>query len=316
MKPNHARFHFVTISIIISSLLLVSCGDDADYSDDDRPFVVTTTNLIRDAVENIAGDDVRAISIMGPGVDPHVYRATPRDFQNMERADIVLYNGMFLEGRLSEILDRLGDQSHAVTSSIPEDKLIEASDFGGTYDPHVWFDATLWQYVIDDVVLVLSRLRPELADSFSVRAEGYKQELEELHLYALQRIQRIPENRRVLITSHDAFRYFGNAYAIEVLGLQGLSTATEFGVQDVTRMVSLITEREIPAIFTETSVSTRSIESVITGVRDRGYQVKMGGSLYSDSMGARGTPEGTYAGMFRYNVDMIVNALTDDLEPI
>ncbi|MEX0681728.1 MAG: zinc ABC transporter substrate-binding protein [Balneolales bacterium] len=304
-----------TYTLFLVMLLTMACDNDSVQSDDDRPFVVTTTNLILDAVEEIGGEDIRAISMMNAGVDPHVYRATPRDFLNMEQSDLILYNGLYLEGRLSEILDQLGDQSRAVAASIPRDKLIETTELGGNYDPHVWFDAELWMYVVDDVADALSELLPERSDEFSRRAEAYKQELEELHFYALQRISSIPEEWRVLITAHDAFQYFGRAYGIEVQGLQGLSTATEFGIQDVTRMVHLITENKIPALFVETSVSTRSIESVIEGVRERGFDVKMGGSLFSDSMGPRGTPEGTYAGMFRHNVETIVRALSNEREP-
>jgi manganese/zinc/iron transport system substrate-binding protein len=300
---------------LVLLLLFSGCQVEESPDNDDRPLVVTTTNLIRDVVEQIGGDDIRVISLMGPGVDPHVYRATPRDFRRMEQADIVLYNGLFLEGRLSEILDRQGENSRAVTGSIPEGKLIRASDFGGLYDPHVWFDAELWTYVAEDVRNVLIQLLPDKEATFSSRAEEFKKELLELHEYALSRVQSIPEERRVLITAHDAFRYFGKAYGIEVRGLQGLSTATEFGIQDVTRMVSLIIERNIPAIFIETGVSTRAIESVLAGVRNRGYQVRLGGSLFSDSMGALGTPEGTYAGMFRHNVETIVQALSGELQP-
>ena len=305
------------LTLLLAGVIVISgCNDENSLTaEDERPFVVTTTNLVRDAVENVGGDDIRTLSIMGPGVDPHVYRATPRDFRNMEDADLVLYNGLFLEGRLSEILGRKGKKSRAVAESIPEDMLIDASAYGGAYDPHVWFDVSLWQLVIEDVTKVLSELDPDNAEAFTERANQYKQELDELHMYALQRIQSIPEQRRVLITAHDAFQYFSKAYGIDVRGLQGLSTATEFGIQDVSSMVTLIIKREIPAIFVESSVSTRSIESVIAGVRERGYEVQMGGSLYSDSMGARGTPEGTYTGMFRHNVETIVQALTDDLEP-
>ncbi|TVQ69981.1 MAG: manganese transporter [Balneolaceae bacterium] len=295
--------------------LLYGCGGEEPSGNDERPFVVTTTNLIRDVVENVGVDDVRVVSLMGPGVDPHVYRATPRDFRRMEQSDIVLYNGLYLEGRLSEILDRLGDQSRAVTGSIPREKLIDATDFGGAYDPHIWFDAELWAYVVDDVRDALTKLLPEHGEDFARRASEYKKELLELHEYAKQRIRDIPEEQRILITAHDAFQYFGRAYGIEVRGLQGLSTATEFGIQDVTRMVSLIIERNIPAIFIETGVSTRAIESVISGVRGRGYEVQLGGSLFSDSMGARGTSEGTYAGMFRHNVETIVQALGEELRP-
>ncbi|MDG5766574.1 zinc ABC transporter substrate-binding protein [Balneolales bacterium ANBcel1] len=301
------------MALIPIALLLSSC-DNGEAETDERPFVVTTTNLIRDAVERVGGEEIRTVSLMGPGVDPHIYRATPRDFRRMEQADLILYNGHFLEGRLAEILARQGERARAVTEQIPSEKLIEASDFGGTYDPHVWFDAELWRLVIDDVAMALSQLQPENAGTFQRRAQEYNAELRELHEYALEQIRRIPEQQRILITAHDAFQYFSRAYGIEVRGLQGLSTATEFGVQDVTRMVSLITERRVPAIFVESSVSTRSIESVIAGVRQRGYEVRIGGTLFSDSMGARGTPEGTYAGMFRHNVDTIVEALTPGME--
>ena len=292
----------------------ISGCEEAGNQMDDRPFIVTTTNLIRDAVEQVGGEQIRTISLMGPGVDPHVYRATPRDFRYMEQADLIIYNGLFLEGRLAEILNQQGDRARAVAEAIPEEKLIGASEYGGTYDPHVWFDVNLWMVVIDEIAESLSRELPDQADFFSQRAKAYKQELRELHLYALQRIQSIPEERRILITAHDAFQYFGRAYGIEVRGLQGLSTTSEFGVQDVSRMVQLIAERKIPAIFVETSVSTRSIESVIAGVRQRGYQVQNGGTLYSDSMGPTGTPEGTYTGMFRYNVDTITQALSSEIE--
>ncbi len=312
---NRLPFRLALFCLVTGSLMVYGCNPKSGHDHDDRPFVVTTTNLIRDAVEQVGGDDIRVISLMGPGVDPHVYRATPRDFHNMEQSDLVLYNGLYLEGRLSEILDRLGDQSRVVTGSVPRDKLLEAHDFGGTYDPHVWFDAQLWRYVIDDICQALSKLLPERSEDFALRAASYKEKLEELHRYAFQRIHSIPEERRVLITAHDAFQYFGRAYNIEVRGLQGLSTTSEFGIQDVTSMVSLIAERRIPAIFVESSVSTRSIESVIAGVRERGYQVRLGGSLFSDSMGERGTPEGTYEGMFRHNVETIVRALAYDQDP-
>ncbi len=309
------QIRLATVFALAVLVMFSGCQKEESHSDDDRPFVVTTTNLIRDVVERIGGDDVRVISLMGPGVDPHVYRATPRDFRRMEQADIILYNGLFLEGRLSEILDRQGDNSRAVTGSIPNDRLISATDFGGLYDPHVWFDAELWTYVAEDVRDALSKLLPDKETEFTRRAEEFTKELLELHDYAIHRVQGIPEERRILITAHDAFRYFGHAYDIEVRGLQGLSTASEYGIQDVTRMVSLIIERNIPAIFIETGVSTRAIDSVISGVRNRGYEVRLGGSLFSDSMGPLGTPEGTYAGMFRHNVETIVQALSEELQP-
>lgn len=301
----------ISLLLLLFASSIPACSNKPSNEDDQRPFIVTTTNFIRDAVEIIGDDKIRVISLMGPGVDPHLYRATPGDFQYMERSDLIFYNGLFLEGRLSEILDRMGDKSRAVTGSIPPGKLISASNYGGTYDPHVWFDIELWMHAISDITEALSEMLPDNRDEFRERKQHYFQELRDLHRYTLERIQSIPENRRVLITAHDAFQYFSRAYGMEVRGLQGLSTAAEFGIQDVTNLVSFIMERQIPAIFVETGVSTRAIESVITGVRQRGYQVKNGGTLFSDSMGADGTPEGTYTGMFRHNVDTIVNALTD-----
>lgn len=314
-RPFRKTLLNTAVVLIMVSSVSTGCNDDTGTPADQRPYVVTTTNLIRDVVDRVGGDDIRVTSLMGPGVDPHVYRATPRDFRRMEESDIVLFNGLFLEGRLAEILGRQGERARAVTGSIPRDRLIEAVDFGGSYDPHVWFDAELWAFVAEDVREALTKLLPEQEEAFRERTDAYKRELHELHLYAMQRIQGIPEERRVLITAHDAFRYFGRAYGIEVRGLQGLSTATEFGIQDVSRMVSLIIERNIPAIFIETGVSTRAIESVLAGVREREHEVRLGGSLYSDSMGAIGTPEGTYTGMFRHNVDTIVAALTQKLQP-
>lgn len=314
MQYQSISFVKISIKLFCVLFLLSSCTSENEEKSTEQPFIVTTTNLIRDAVEHVGGDYIKVESIMGPGVDPHVYRATPRDFQIMEKADLILYNGLFLEGRLSEILDRIGNRSHVVTGSIPKEKLIPASDYGGMYDPHVWFDVNLWIYVIQDICETLSRLMPDKADTFSYRSNRYIDELKELHLYVVNRIHDIPEDQRILLTAHDAFRYFGRAYDIEVKGLQGISTSSEVGLQDISRMVSLITNREIPAIFVETGVSTRSVESVIQGVQNRGFNVNLGGHLFSDSMGARNTPQGTYTGMIRHNVETIVQALTKNPE--
>ncbi|MDI6401056.1 zinc ABC transporter substrate-binding protein [Balneolaceae bacterium ANBcel3] len=297
---------------IFSTVFLSACS--TDDQNDERFYVVTTTNIIYDAVQHIGGDDIRVHSLMGPGVDPHIYRATPRDFQRMEKADLIFYNGLFLEGRLASILDGQGERTYAVASAIPEELLIPATEFGGSFDPHVWFDASLWEIVVNDIARVLSEKLPEQEEAFTKRAQRLQEDIRHLHEETLARIQKIPENQRMLITAHDAFQYFGKAYGIEVRGLQGLSTASEYGIQDVIRMVNLVVERQIPAIFIETSVSTRAIESVIEGARNRGFDLRLGGELYSDSMGAIGTPTGTYTGMFRYNVDTIVQALTRNPE--
>jgi manganese/zinc/iron transport system substrate-binding protein len=292
------------------AMAVSNCGRD-EGPGDSRPYVVATTGMVRDAAEQIGGDLFRIDGIMGPGVDPHLYRATPADIRRMERADLLLYNGLLLEGRLAEILDKLGSRSFAVATAVPDSLLMTSFDYGGNYDPHIWFDASLWIYAVEAMAQQLAGLLPEREEEIMARFFAYRQELERLHAYATEQIASIPEERRVLITAHDAFGYFGRAYGIDVEGLQGISTASEYGLQDVRRLRDLILERRIPAIFIETSISSRSIESLIAGTRDLGFEVRIGGELYSDAMGEHGTPEGTYLGMFRHNVDQITNALRE-----
>lgn len=302
--------------ILFLIFLFSGCGSETAPSSDEKPFLVTTTHLIRDAVQQIAGDHVQVISLMGPGVDPHLYRATPGDFRQMEEADLILYHGLYLEGRLSEILARLGHRAVAVTRSIPESDLLTAAEYGGAYDPHIWFDIHLWIQVVKEIKMLLTLHVPEKESYFENRKNEYLQELDALHEWAIIRLSEIPRDRRILITAHDAFRYFGRSFNMKVKGLQGLSTTAEIGVRDVSEMVNLIIQQQIPAIFVESSVSTRSIESVLGGARSRGYRVRQGGMLYSDSTGPEGTPQGTYTGMFRHNVNTIVEALAPELETL
>ncbi len=297
----------IVIAFVILITVLTGCGNDE--FDQDRPFVVTTTMMLEDAVINIAGDFVRVHGIMGPGVDPHVYRATPADFRRLEQADLIIYNGHFLEARLSEILARMPDRTHAATEVLDETRLIEAYEYGGNFDPHVWFDVALWAEVVKGIGERLGELLPDEARSISENTEQYIQELYLLHDWVAHRIDEIPEQRRLLITAHDAFGYFGKAYNIRVEGLQGLSTQSEYGLQDVSGMVRLIMDRQVPAIFLETSIAPRSVQSLINGVKERGGEVRLGGELFSDAMGERGTEEGTYIGMVRHNVNTIVEAL-------
>lgn len=294
--------------LLIALLLVLSaCGGAQD--DDARPRVVATTMMLEDVLNNIGGELIHVQGIMGPGVDPHVYRATPGDFANIERADLIVYNGHFLEARLSEVLSNIPTRTYAAAEYLPESSLIEAFEFGGNYDPHVWFDASLWAEVARGVEKRLVQLMPEHENELRENAAAYITRLEELHEWAKGRIQEIPAERRLLITAHDAFQYFGQAYDIEVKGLQGLSTQSDYGVREVSEMVSLIIERNIPAIFLESSIAPRSIQSLIRGVEQRGSEVALGGELFSDAMGARDTPEGSYTGMFRHNVDTITEAL-------
>jgi manganese/zinc/iron transport system substrate-binding protein len=306
------KYQVVTTVILIVlgtiPLIIAGCGSP-DRSSKDLPYVVATTGMIRDAAEQLGRDLFQVDGIMGPGVDPHLYRATPADIRKMEEADLLLYNGLLLEGRLSEILGRIGSRSYPVAESIPDTLLLAPYDYGGNYDPHIWFDVSLWQYVVQGIAGQLIGLSPVNESQIRQNLQEYMDELDELHSYVTAQIASIPEERRVLITAHDAFAYFGRAYDIQVEGLQGISTASEYGLQDVRALRDLIIERRIPAIFVETSVSTRSIESLIAGTEEMGHNVRIGGALYSDALGEYGTEQGTYTGMFRHNVDQITEAL-------
>lgn len=292
---------------LISLLFIAACGERE--ADDSRPFIVTTTMMLEDTVKQIAGEYVNVTGLMGPGVDPHLYRATPRDIRHLDRADLIIYNGLYLEARLSEILDKMDKNTYAAAQILPERDLIQAYEYGGTYDPHVWFDVSLWATVVEGISLELQNILPEHQEEIQNNTRNYLIELAELHNWVHQSIQTIPEKRRVLITAHDAFRYFGKAYDIKVMGLQGLSTQSEVGLQDISHMVRFIIDNEIPAIFLESSIAPRSIQSLINGVSERGGHVELGGELFSDAMGARDTPEATYTGMVRFNVTTITEAL-------
>lgn len=287
-------------------------GDAGPSAAADRPLrVVTTTGMIADSTARIAGElaDVRAL--MGPGVDPHLYKASQGDVRLLSRADLILYNGLHLEGKMGDILVKMARSRPvvAVSETIPEDQLREPPEFAGQYDPHVWFDVRLWSETLGPIVDALVELDPAHAGAFRERAEGYRSELLALDAWVASRVAEVPEARRVLVTAHDAFGYFGRRYSIRVVGLQGISTLAEAGLQDVERVVDLVVRNRIKAIFVESSVPRRSIEAVQVACRERGHEVAIGGQLFSDAMGPAGTPEGTYPGMVRHNVDTIVDAL-------
>jgi manganese/zinc/iron transport system substrate-binding protein len=249
---------------------------------------------------------------MGPGVDPHLYKPSAGDIRKLEGADIIFYNGLELEGRMTDLLvkiDSAGTPAVPVAEGIPEEQLRESPQFAGKYDPHIWFDVTLWQVAAKRVADELAGFDPGSAASYQANLETYLAELDALHDHATEAIASIPEQQRVLITAHDAFGYFGEQYGIEVRGLQGMSTATEATAGDIQALAVVIAERRIPAIFVESSVPPATIEAVQAAVHDRGFEVAIGGQLFSDAMGAEGTPEGTYLGMVRHNVDTIVSAL-------
>jgi len=302
------RFLLTLVFLSLGATLLAGCGDGA-FKDDNKLHVTSTIGMINDVVREIGGDRVEAIGLMGPGVDPHLYKASQGDIAKLEDADIILYSGLHLEGKMTEILEKMGKDKPvvAVTKNIPEDSLIEVAD--GTHDPHVWFDVSLWMSASETIRDTLVENDPEHEAEYRERADAYLAKLEELDRYAAEQIATIPKDGRVMVTAHDAFGYFGNAYDIEVVGLQGISTAAEYGSKDVTALRDMLVERGIKAVFVESSVPKKSIEAVIEGAKKLGREVQIGGELFSDAMGQEGTEEGTYIGMVKHNVDTIVGAL-------
>ncbi|HEU5147469.1 MAG TPA: zinc ABC transporter substrate-binding protein [Chryseosolibacter sp.] len=273
--------------------------------------IVTTTGMIGDAVKEIAGNHADVVSLMGAGVDPHLYKATHGDLERLTEADIIFYNGLHLEGKMGEVFEKLSRTKPviAVGDALPEEKLRKVPGFQGAYDPHIWFDVKIWSEALGAISTHLQEYDSAHARDYVDNHRQYLGKLDSLDKAVRQSILEIPENQRVLITAHDAFGYFGDAYNIEVRGLQGISTLSEFGLRDVTELVDFIIARKVKAIFVETSVSQRSIEAVVEGCRQKGWNVTIGGRLFSDAMGERGTPEGTYIGMVNANVKTIVESL-------
>lgn len=273
--------------------------------------VLATTGIVGDLARHVAGEHAQVESLMSTGVDPHLYKASESDVRRMAEADLILYNGLHLEGKMADMLVKMARNRPvmAVTDDLPREELREPPEFAGQYDPHVWFDVGMWARCLDPVVHELAMLAPEHADAFRANAEAYRQELLELDRWVEERVLELPEDQRLMVTAHDAFGYFGRRYGVEVVGLQGISTLSEAGLRDVERVVDLVVDRGIRAIFVESSVPRRSIEAVQAAVRDRGHEVAVGGTLFSDSMGPEGTPEGTYTGMVRHNVTTLVDAL-------
>ena len=307
--------------LLLVPALLAACGPAEGGSDAplaERPVrVVATTSMIADLAREIGGDRVDVEGLMGPGVDPHLYRPRESDVARLVGADVVLYNGLELEGKMGEVLEQVegrGIVAEPVAEAVPEAALLAPAEFQGNPDPHVWMDVMLWSEVAAAVAATLADLDPAHAETYDANLLAYQARLDSLDAYVRERVAEVPEGRRVLVTAHDAFNYFGRAYGFEVRGLQGLSTATEAGTADVRDLAAFVAERGIPAMFVESSVSPRSIEAVREAVRARGAAVEIGGNLFSDALGDAGTPEGTYEGMIRHNVDTIVAALAPGVQ--
>ena len=299
------------------TFLLGACNNESENNvktsnepHSDRIQIVTTISQIGEPIEVIGGDRVDVESLMGPGVDPHLYKATQGDINTLQDADIILYNGLHLEGNMGEVFANMSANKTIVSLGESLDKEKFLMDEEGAIDPHIWFDVDLWKEALDVAVEELKQFSPEDADYFEENKQTYFSKLDELKKEAVEKISSIPEEQRVLVTAHDAFGYFGRMNDIEVIGLQGLSTEDEVGLSDIGSTVQLLIEKKVPAVFIESSINQSSIRAVIDGASKEGLEVTLGGELFSDAMGAKGTEEGTYLGMYHHNVNTIYEALT------
>ena len=317
---------FLKTSLCLLVLLLMVAGgcqkdnteapENANPTTEEKLYVVATTSMITDILKNIGKDRINVTGIVGEGVDPHLYKPTAGDVERLKDADIIFYNGLNLEMKIiGVVLDKMVDKTKfvAVTAGTLHSQLRTSSEFQGGYDPHVWHDVSLWMQAVERVQDTLAQADPNNAEYYRSNAKNYLVALKTLHDDLQTLAAQIPAQRRVLVTTHDAFGYLGRAYGFEVRGLQGLNTETEVGVADVRELAAFIIEHRIPAMFVETSTPSQGIKAVQAAVRAKGFEVEIGGSLFADTMGTPGTPEGTYIGVMRHNIDTIVNALRAEL---
>jgi manganese/zinc/iron transport system substrate-binding protein len=303
-------FAFLNVRWFLALLLLLTAGHA--FAAEKKIKITTTVTMVADLARNVGGDRVEVEALMGPGVDPHLYKAAASDVTKLQQADVIFYSGLLLEGKMQDIFSKLARSKrfvYPVTESIPLDRLLEPPEFAGHYDPHVWFDVPLWKLCIDTVAKGLGEFDPAGKEGYEKRAAETRARLDELHAWALKKAGELPGERRILVTSHDAYNYFGRAYGFQVVGLQGISTVSEAGLADVAKLTDFIKQKKIKAVFVESSVPHDTIERIS---RDAG--VKIGGELFSDAMGTPGQIEngydlGTYEGMIKHNLTTIVEAL-------
>ncbi|WP_286923826.1 MULTISPECIES: metal ABC transporter solute-binding protein, Zn/Mn family [Lysinibacillus] len=301
---------FLGVVVFSLSLLLFGCSTDTT-KEDREGVVVATTGQIADAIKAISGGHLRVSALMGPGVDPHLYKATQSDLSKLDKAEVIFYNGLHLEGQMLDIFEQMSKSKSvlAVGETLNKSDLLASDDDAMLHDPHIWFDIELWKGVVQAIGTKLQEEYPEFKDDFVANEKEYLKQLDELQVYAKDRVNEIPEKQRILVTAHDAFNYFGRSQGFDVRGLQGLSTDSEYGVKDVQEMVDFLVANKIKAIFIESSVSDKAMKAVIEGAKEKGHDIVIGGELFSDAMGAEGTKEGTYIGMYQHNIDTIVDAL-------
>lgn len=311
--------------LLMTVVFMTACapekGEDATSEQGvAEPYkVVCTVGMITDVVRNVAGDYAEVEGLIGEGVDPHLYKPTRSDVVKLSSADVVFYNGLLLEGKMTDVLVRVattGKPVRAVTEAILQetDYLMDKDDGSEYTDPHVWMDVSAWAKAVPVVAETLAAYDPANAETYRANASAYVTRLKALGAYAKRVMATIPDKQRVLVTAHDAFRYLGRAYGIEVRGIQGVSTESEAGVRDLENLVGFIVEKQIPAVFVETSVADKNVRALVEGAKARGHDVIIGGSLFSDAMGQAGTYEGTYIGMIDNNVTTIANALGGEAE--
>ena len=277
----------------------------------DKIDVVATTGMIADAARQVGGDQVEVKALMGPGVDPHAYRQTRTDIVALSNADLVLWNGLYLEAQMEDFFKELGKTKNvvAVAEAVPQNLLIGSEDYEGRFDPHLWMNPNLWARVVVNVRDAMIKVRPEAKEAFTANAKAYLDKIRKLSRYTNETLSSVPTESRVVLSAHDAFNYFGSAYGFEVVGIQGISTESEAGLKRIGELVDMLVKRNIKAVFVETSVSDRNIRALIEGAAAKGHEVKIGGELFSDAMGEPGTYEGTYLGMIDHNATTITRAL-------
>ncbi len=303
-------FSLIIIVFFIISGCKKSGRKNRDFSKN-KINVVTTIGMIHDLVENIAQNRVNLSGLMGPGIDPHLYKATEGDVNTLTKADVIFYNGLHLESKMGEIFKKMKRNkiTVAVSEQIDSRFYIKSKEFQGNPDPHIWFNVELWIKAANAVKETFVKIDPAHKDFYSQNAKNYNKQLIDLHKYVKKQAELIPQDNKVIITAHDAFNYFGQAYGFKVIGIQGISTATEAGIADIKEIASFIVKNKIPAIFIETSVSPKTMKALQEAVSAQNYNVKIGGQLFSDAMGPKGSNTGNYIGMVKHNINTIKNSL-------
>ncbi len=304
------KIYITTIFTFLCIAAIISCKE-ATRTNGSKLKIVTTTSIIADGVRQIVGDSAEVVSLMGAGIDPHLYKASQGDVAKLSNADVIVYNGLHLEGKMTTVLEKMAKNKVVIAMSdgLKTEQLIVTNASAKTLDPHIWFDAMLWKQAMQHVGYALAKVDTIHRDFYISNTKKYCLELAQLHEWTMTEISKIPTQQRLIITAHDAFSYYGRTYHIEVKGLQGISTLSDFGLNDITSLVNLIVSRNIKSVFVETSVSPKSIEALVEGCKAKNHQVSIGGSLYSDALGDFQSDQGTYIGMFQYNTTTIVNSL-------